>query len=156
VQAGRSRLPQTKGKESNVLAIGGLVVCVALLTLAAVARVFRSSNPLRWTTHNWVEEIFSLTFACALPFGLACLGAGLIGAVQTGPDYLDLGLLAIVLLVSIVIWLGLSGRIRPRAFDTDVSRYASVSEDGRAHSSGLATAANPVSMPPSEPPYKAV
>jgi hypothetical protein len=139
-----------------VLATGGLVVCVALLALAAVGRAFRSSNPPRWTTHKWVEGIFSLAFACSLPLGLAYLGSGLIGAMQTGPDYLDLGLLAIVLLVSIVIWLGLSGRIRPRAFEADVSRYASVSEDGRAHSSGLATAANPVSMPPSEPPYKAV
>jgi hypothetical protein len=139
-----------------VLATGGLVVCVALLTLAAVARAFRSSNPPRWTTHKWVEGIFSLAFACTLPFGLAILGAGLTGAVQTGPDYLDLGLLAIVLLVSIAIWLGLSGRIRPRVFESDVSGYASVSEDGRAHSSGLATAANPVSMPPSEPAHKAV
>jgi hypothetical protein len=76
--------------------------------------------------------------------------------VQTGPDYLDLGLLGVVLLVSIVIWLWLSGRIRPRVFETDASGYASVSEDGRAHSSGLATAANPVSMPPSEPAHKVV
>jgi hypothetical protein len=138
-----------------VLATGGLVVCVALLTLAAVARAFRSSNPPRWTIHKWVEGIFSLAFACSLPFGLAFLGAGLIGAVQTGPDYLDLGLLAVVLLVSIVIWLGLSGRIRPRVFETDASGYATVSEGGRVHSSGLATAANPVPMPPSEPPHKA-
>jgi hypothetical protein len=76
-----------------VLAIGGLLVCVALLTLAAIARVVRSSNPPRWTT-NRVGEIISLAIAGSLPLGLACLGAGLIGAVQTGPDYLDLGLLA--------------------------------------------------------------
>jgi hypothetical protein len=138
-----------------VLAIGGLLVCVALLTLAAIARVVRSSNPPRWTT-NRVGEIISLAIAGSLPLGLACLGAGLIGAVQTGPDYLDLGLLAVVLLVSIVIWLGLSGRIRPRVFETDASGYATVSEGGRVHSSGLATAANPVPMPPSEPPHKAV
>jgi hypothetical protein len=137
-----------------VLAIGGLLICVVLLTVAAVARLVRSSNPPRWTTHDGVGQIISLALACTLPLGLACLGAGLIGAVRTGPDYLDLVLLAVVLLVSIVIWLGLSRRIWPRVFETDASGYASITEGGHVHSSGLATVATPVSMPPSEPPIK--
>jgi hypothetical protein len=41
-------------------------------------------------------------------------------------------------------------------FETDASGYACITEGGHVHSSGLATVATPVSMPPSEPPHKAV
>jgi hypothetical protein len=46
-----------------VLAIGGLLICVVLLTVAAVARLVRSSNPPRWTTHDGVGQIISLALA---------------------------------------------------------------------------------------------
>jgi hypothetical protein len=92
------------------LATGGLLTCVALLTLAAVAPVFRRSNPPRWTTHGGVAEAITLAIVCTLALGVGYLGAGAITAFQTRPDYLDLGVLAGVALVAVVIWRGLKAR----------------------------------------------
>jgi hypothetical protein len=102
-------------KESNVLVTGGLLVCAALLTLAALAPLFRSDDPPRWATHRWVGEIFTLTIVCALALGLAFLGAGTIDAFQSSPDYVDLGLLVGVVLLTWVIWRGLKARARRAA-----------------------------------------
>jgi hypothetical protein len=90
-------------KDSNMLAAGGILVCVALLTLAAVASVFRSSNPPRWTTYGWVGELVSLAIVSTLALGLGYLSAGAIEAFQTDPTHVDLRLLAVVLFVSVVI-----------------------------------------------------
>ena len=98
-----------------MLATGGLLTAIALLTLAAVAPVFRSSNPPRWTTYGWVGELVTLAIVCTLALGLGYLGAGTIEAFQTGPDSIDLGLLAVVLFASIVIWRRLKARARPKA-----------------------------------------
>jgi hypothetical protein len=87
-------------KDSNMLATGGSLVCLALLALTAVAPVFRRSNPPRWTTYDWVGELVSLAIVCALALGLGYVGAGAAEAFQTGPN---LGLLAIVLFLSVVI-----------------------------------------------------
>jgi hypothetical protein len=133
-------------KESNVLATGGLLVCSVLLTLAAVAPVFRSSNPPRWTPYG--EPIISLGIACTLPLGLAYLGAGLIGAVQTGPDYLELGLLGVVLLVAIIISRRLRARTKRRALEAD----ANVSELGDADGTGLVAVAESLEVSASESP----
>ena len=89
--------------DSNMLATGGILVCLALLALTAVAPVFRSSNPPRWTTYDWVGELISLAIVCALALGLGYLGAGATEAFRTGPNYDDLGLLARVLFLSVVI-----------------------------------------------------
>jgi hypothetical protein len=90
-------------KDSNMLATGGILVCVAVLTLAAVAPVFRSSNPPRWTTYDWVGELLTLAIVCTLALGLGYLGAGATEAFRTGPNYDDLGLLALVLFRSVVM-----------------------------------------------------
>jgi hypothetical protein len=101
-----------------VLAIGGFSVCIVLLTLAAVAPIFRSSNPPRWTTRGLVGEMVTLAIVCPLALGLGYLGAGTIDAFQTGPDFLDLGLLAGAVLVTVVIWRWLKGRVGPGAPET--------------------------------------
>ena len=87
-----------------MLAAGGLLVAIALLTLAAVAPVFRRANPPQWTTRGWTGEFITLAIVCTLALGLGYLGAGALAAFQMGPDYLDLGLLAGVALVTMVIW----------------------------------------------------
>ena len=87
-----------------MLATGGLLVSVALLALAAVAPLFRRADPPRWTTRGWIGEIVTLAIVCTLALGLGYLGAGAATAFQTGPDWVDLGLLAGVALVAVVIW----------------------------------------------------
>jgi hypothetical protein len=135
-----------------VLAIGGFWVCIALLTLAAVAPIFRSSNPPRWATRGWVGEIITVAIVCTLAVGLGYFGAGTIDAFQTGPNYLDLGLLAVVLFVSVVIWRRLSRRARLKAVEADAGLYARVPETEEARSGGLAAAGEPVPVTATEPP----
>ena len=93
-----------------MLATGGLLTCGALLTLAAVAPVFRRSDPPRWTAFGGVGEAVALGIVCTLALGVGYLGAGAIAAFQTRPDYLDLGVLVGVVLVAFVIWRGLQAR----------------------------------------------
>jgi hypothetical protein len=102
-----------------MLVTGGLLVSIALLTLAAVAPVFRGNNPPRWTTRRWIGELVTLTIVCALAVGLTCLGAGAINAAQSGLDLLDLGLFAAVLLVTVVIFRSLKARARLGAARSD-------------------------------------
>jgi hypothetical protein len=133
-----------------------LLTAIALLTLAAVAPVFRSSNPPKWTTRGWIGELVTLATVCVLALGLACLGAGAIGAFQTGPNYVDLGLLAAVLFASIVIWHWLNARTRPKAVDADASLHARVRGTGDARSGGLAaTEGVPLTATEPPPPHKA-
>jgi hypothetical protein len=97
-------------RENNVLATGGLLAAIALLALAAVAPVFRKADPPPWTTRGWVAELTTLAIVCTLALGLGYLGAGALAAFQTKPESADLGLLAGVVLVAIVIWRGLKAR----------------------------------------------
>ena len=97
-------------RESDVLAAGGLLVAIALLALAAVAPAFRTAKPPPWTTRGWIAELITLAIVCTLALGLGYLGAGALAAFQTKPEYVDLGLLAGVVLVAIVIWRGLKAR----------------------------------------------
>ena len=135
-----------------MLATGGLLTAIALLTLAVVAPVFRSSNPPRWTTYGWVGELVTLAIVCTLALGLGYLGAGAIEAFQTGPDYLDLGLLAVALFVSVESWRRLNARERPKAVEADTSLHARVPETGEVRRGGLAAAVEPVPVTASEPP----
>ena len=132
-----------------MLAIGGLLVSIALLALAAVAPVFRSSSPPRWTTRGWVGELVTLAIVCTLAIGVGYLGAGVIGAVQTGPNYIDLSLLAVVLFATVVVWRALSARQRPAAVEPDA--YARAPEAGQADSHGLVTGAAPLAVSATEP-----
>jgi hypothetical protein len=133
-----------------MLVTGGLLVSVALLTLAVVAPVFRSSNPPEWTTRGWVGELVTLAIVCTLALGLGYLGGGVIAALQTGPAYLDLGLLAVVVLVSVVIWRGLHARARAKAVEADASGYSRLAGSGQAYGAPVATA-EPLPVRTSEP-----
>jgi hypothetical protein len=101
-----------------MLATGGLLVSIALLTLAVLVQVFRSSDAPRWTTRGWISEVLAVMIICALALGAIRLGAGTIEAFRTGLDYLDLGLLVLVLLVSIVVWRRLKQGARPKAVES--------------------------------------
>jgi hypothetical protein len=135
-----------------MLATGGLLTAIALLMLAAVAPVFRRSNPPQWTTRRWIGELVTLAIVCTLALGLGYLGAGAIDAFQTGANYVDLGLLLLVLIVSVVIWRGLNARARPKAVEADAGLHARVPQTGEARSGSLAAAAEPVPVTASEPP----
>jgi hypothetical protein len=135
-----------------MLATGSLLTAIALLTLAAVAPVFRSSNPPQWSTYGWVGELVTLAIVCTLALGLGYLGAGAIEAFQTGPDYVDLGVLAGVLVVSVVIWRRLDARARPKAVEADASLHARVPGTGEARSGGLRQRPKPVPVTASGPP----
>ena len=87
-----------------MLTLGGLLTCVAILALAALAIVFRSPNPPRWTTWSWAEELISVSLVSAFALGLAMFVAGAFRAYQEGLPLVDLGLLAVVLVGAIVIW----------------------------------------------------
>jgi hypothetical protein len=119
-------------QESEMLAIGGLLVAIALLALAAVAPVFRRPNPPRWTKRGWIGEVVTLAIVCTLALGLGYLAAGALAAFRTGLDYVDLGLLAAVLFVSVVIWRRLNARTRPKAVDADATLHARVAGTGEA------------------------
>ena len=98
-----------------MLATGGLLVCLALLALGVLGPIFRRSNPPAWTQRRWIGEVVTLAIVCALAIGLGYLGAGVINAAQGSLDYLDLVLLAGVLLVAVVTWRHWRGRRRAAA-----------------------------------------
>jgi hypothetical protein len=129
-----------------MLATGGLLVSIALLTLAALVPVFRSSAPPRWTTRGWIGELVTVSIVCTLALGLGCLGAGAIDAFQTGPDGLDLGLLAVVLVASIVVLRRLQAA-RPKAIGPAASGDVPVSESARSGGTP-----QPLPVASSEPP----
>jgi hypothetical protein len=115
-----------------MLATGGLLVAAALLGLAAVAPLFRRADPPRWTTRGWIGELVTLVIVCTLALGLGYLGAGAVATFQRGLDYVDLGLLAGVALIAILIWRWLSARVRPRGLETDARVPVSASQSGQA------------------------
>jgi hypothetical protein len=135
-----------------MLATGGLLLSIALLTLAVLVPVFHSSDPPRWATRGWIGEVVTVALVSTLALGLVYLVAGAIDASKTGPDYLDLGLLAVVLVASIVIWRRLKARTRQKAAEPAASVDAFVPEpaqSGGAAESLRATASEP------PPPHKA-
>ena len=123
---------------------------IALLTLAAVAPVFRSDDPPRWATYGWVGELVTLAIVCTMALGLGYLGAGAIDAYQTGADYLDLGLLVVVLLVSVVLWRRLNPRAK--AVGADARTHALAPGSGQAHSDTLVASGEPAPVSAREPP----
>ena len=135
-----------------MLATGGLLIAVAVLMLAVVAPVFRRDNPPRWTTRGWIGELVTLAIVCTLALGLGYFGAGAIEAFETGPDYLDLSLLGVVLVASVVLWRRLSARMRSKAVEAEASVHALAPGAGQAHSDTLAADAEPEAVSASTPP----
>ena len=133
-----------------MLATGGLLVSMALLAAVAVAPAFRSSNPPQWTTRGWLGEVVTIAIVCTLAIGLGYLGAGVIGMVQ-GPDYLDRGLLAVVLLVSVMVWRRLSARARASVSVADNGLHAHAPGSRRAHSHNFVGTAEGAPVSASEP-----
>jgi hypothetical protein len=117
---------------------------------AAVAPIFRSSNPPRWATRGWIGELMTLAIVCMLALGLGYLSAGAFAAAHTGPAYLDLGLLVVVLFVSVMIWRKLSARTRARSLDAGVVARAHV--PASSPSGGVITATGPEAVSASELP----
>jgi hypothetical protein len=135
-----------------MLATGGLLVSIALLTLAVLVPIFHSSDPPRWTTRGWIGELVTVSIVCTLALGLGCLGAGTIAAFQSGPDYLDLGLLAVVLVASIVIWRRLKASTRQKAAEPAASVDARVPEPAQ---SGSVAKSRPATASEPPPPHRA-
>jgi len=135
-----------------MLAIGGLLTCAAVLVLAAVAPAFRSDNPPRWATYGWVGEVVTLVIVCTLAIGIGYLGAGAIHAFQTGVDYLDLALLAGVVLITVVIRRQWQARARARALEGEASLHVLVPESGDASSGDRTAPAEGAPLAASEPP----
>jgi hypothetical protein len=102
-----------------MLPLGGLLTCAAILALAALAVVFRSPNPPRWTTWSWAGELISVGLVSLFALGLAMFVAGAFGAYQEGLQLVDLGLLAAVLLGTFVIWRRLNLRAGFRAMPAE-------------------------------------
>jgi hypothetical protein len=134
-----------------MLATGGLLVSIALLTLALLVPIFHRSDPPRWTTRGWIGEVVTVSIVCTLALGLGCLGAGTIDAFQTGPDYIDLGLLAGVLLITVVIWRRLNARARPGALAADAMVRAPAPASADTRSGGGVATAEPVQAAVREP-----
>jgi hypothetical protein len=140
-----------------VLAIGGLLVCAAVLTLAAIAPLFRSDPPPKWTTYGWVGEAVTLTIVWALALGIASIGAGVVDAVQTGLDPLDLVLLAAVVVVAFALRRWWKSRVRPGAPQAapDLSIAVSDSKDTSGRAPAAPAEAALVSPSSPSPPHRA-
>ena len=134
-----------------MLALGGLLICAAVLALAALAPIFRRPDPPRWATWSWAEELATLAVVGALAMGVGWLVAGAARAVQSGPELVDLGLLGAVLVVTVLIWRKLDPRARLRALEARAAprRPGSV---GRADLSPATAPASDVQVAPTEPP----
>ena len=87
-----------------MLILGVVLTATALLTLAALVPVFRAPQPPRWTRARWVGELVTLTIVGAFTFGLTGLCAGAYRAYQSGPTLLEVGVIALTLGLTVVLW----------------------------------------------------
>jgi hypothetical protein len=94
-----------------MMALGGLLICGALLALAGLTTVFRRPDPPRWTT--WSGELITLALVSAFVLGLAYFISGVSRAYEQGVSFIDLGLFVAVLAVALVMARGLKVRTRP-------------------------------------------
>lgn len=135
-----------------MFALGGLLISTALLALATLALIFRRPNPPAWTTRSWVDELMAVAIVATFAVGLGCLGVGAITAYQEGPDLIDLGLLAAVLLGSLVLWRRLDVRARLKAMSAATSTAALVPRGADAPGARDGTAIPGVPTTTPEPP----
>jgi hypothetical protein len=126
-----------------MLPLGALLTCAAILALAALAIVFRSPNPPRWTTWSWVGELISVGLVSLFALGLAMFVARAVSAYQEGPKLVEVGLLAAVLLGALVVWRRLDLRARFRAIAAEP-----VGADPRSAGPAAATNVPPTATEP--------
>jgi hypothetical protein len=120
-----------------MMALGALLTCAALLTLAALSILFRRPNPPRWTRSSWSDELISVGLVSLFALGVAIFVGGVVSASREGVQLVDLGLLAAVLLASVVIWRRFGLRARLRASTVEPARPAVTGADaGSAHLAG--------------------
>lgn len=128
-----------------MLALGGLLISAALLTLAAFAVVVRRPHPPRWATWGWIHELVTVAVAGLLTIGVGHLVAAGMAAYREGPQLVDLGLLAAVLCIAFLIWRRLDVRARLKAFRS-VTRAR-----GPAPTIAAARGASPLHVQPGMP-----
>jgi hypothetical protein len=120
-----------------MMALGALLTCAALLTLAALSILFRRPNPPRWTRSSWSDELISVGLVSLFALGVTIFVSGAVSASREGVQLVDLGLLAAVLLASVVIWRSFGLRARLRASTVEPARPAVTGADaGSAHWAG--------------------
>jgi hypothetical protein len=136
-----------------MLTYGGLSLCASVLALAALLPLFRAPNARPSLTVGWLGEVITIAIVCAFALGVGFLVTGTIHAYQEGPNYVDLGLVAGVLLGSLLIWRKLDVRKRLRAIE-EVARAAdaSVTPMVAVATSGAPSAPVPESDPRSNQP----
>jgi hypothetical protein len=138
-------------REHSMLAFGGLLVCGALLALAAFAMIFRSPNPPRW--RGWSEQPIALAVVAAFGTGLVSFIAGAGRAYQQGVSLVDLGLLAAVLAAAFVV----ARRLRRHARRAGTAAGAGAPIGGRSvelHAISGGAPANPAATTTEPPPSK--
>jgi hypothetical protein len=132
-----------------MLALGAVLAVGALLALAGLALIFRRPEPPRWTEHSLASELAAVGIVAVFAIGLGCLGAGAMTAWREGPDFLDLGLLVVVLAGALMLWRRLDVRARLNAMEAATTALGPV--PGQMRVAGQdATLQAPVTMP--EPP----
>jgi hypothetical protein len=137
-----------------MMALGALLTCSALLALAVLAIVFRSPNPPRWTTSTWADELISVGLVSLFALGLATFVAGAVSASREGVQLVDVGLLAAVLLASVVIWRKFDLRARWRASAGEPARPA-VPDAGTGRVAPTVVTATASELPPIGPGHRA-
>lgn len=97
-----------------MLTIGALLFASALLAFAAVSRVCDRPVPPRWTRRSGAAELLTMILATIITAGLACLAVplGLVAGYEGRVEPVDLGLVALVLVGTVVLWRRLSVRER--------------------------------------------
>ena len=97
-----------------MLTNGSLLLCSVLLAFAALSRVCDRPVPPRWTKRSGVAELLTMIFATLIVSGLGSLAAGIgaVGAYQGSINPVDLGIVALVLAGTAVLWWWLSARDR--------------------------------------------
>lgn len=94
-----------------MLMLGVVLIAAAFLTLVALLSVFRAPVPPRWTRPRWVGELVTLGIVGAFTLGLASFCAGVYRAFASGLTLLDIGVVALTLGLTVVVW----PRLKPRA-----------------------------------------
>ena len=137
-----------------MMALGALLTCSALLALAALAILFRRPDPPRWTRSSWADELISVGLVSLFALGLATFVAGAVGAYREGVQLVDLGLLAAVLLGSVVIWRRFDLRARWKASAVEPAGPA-VPDAGAGRVAPTVVTATASELPPIGPGHRA-